>query len=66
MVQLGLVHEQHVIDGTVVRMPKAYPVYDRGYQDALATVREFLATVDNLQLVGRNGRIATTIRTTRC
>jgi protoporphyrinogen oxidase len=55
MVQLGLVHEQHVIDGTVVRMPKAYPVYDRGYQDALATVREFLATVDNLQLVGRNG-----------
>src|SRR3979490_624411 len=36
-------------------MPKAYPVYDRGYQGGLATVREFLATVPNLQLVGRNG-----------
>jgi protoporphyrinogen oxidase len=55
MVQLGLVREDDVIDGAVVRMPKAYPVYDRGYQGGLATVREFLATVPNLQLVGRNG-----------
>ena len=55
MVQLGLVLEQDVVDGAVVRMPKAYPVYDRGYQGGLATVREFLATVPNLQLVGRNG-----------
>jgi len=55
MVQLGLVREHDVINGAVVRMPKAYPVYDRGYQGGLATVREFLATVPNLQLVGRNG-----------
>jgi protoporphyrinogen oxidase len=55
MTQLGLVREHDVIDAAVVRMPKAYPVYDRGYQHGLATVREFLATVPNLQLVGRNG-----------
>ena len=55
VVQLGLVREQDVIDGAVVRMPKAYPVYDGGYQDALATVRRFVASVGNLQLVGRNG-----------
>jgi hypothetical protein len=55
MAQLGLVCEQDVVDGAVVRMPKAYPVYGRGYQDGLATLREFLATVPNLQLVGRNG-----------
>jgi protoporphyrinogen oxidase len=55
MVQLGLVREHDVVDGAVVRMPKAYPVYGRGYQDGLATVREFVATVPNLQLVGRNG-----------
>ena len=36
-------------------MPKAYPVYDRGYQDALRTVRDFVAHFRNLQLVGRNG-----------
>ena len=55
MVQLGLVCDQDVVDGAVVRMPKAYPVYDRGYQDGLAAVRGFLARVPNLQLVGRNG-----------
>jgi protoporphyrinogen oxidase len=55
MVQLGLVRGQDVVDGAVVRMPKAYPVYDRGYQDGLAAVRGFLAGVPNLQLVGRNG-----------
>jgi len=55
MVQLGLVRGTDIVDGVVVRMLKAYPVYDRGYQDCLATVREFLKTVPNLQLVGRNG-----------
>ena len=55
MTLLGLVREHDVIDAAVVRMPKAYPVYDSGYQYGLATVREFLATVPNLQLVGRNG-----------
>ena len=55
MAELGLVREEDVVDGAVVRMPKAYPVYDRGYQHCLAAVREFLATVPNLQLVGRNG-----------
>jgi protoporphyrinogen oxidase len=55
MAQLGLLREQDVVDGAVVRMPKAYPVYDYGYQDGLAEVRQFLAEVPNLQLVGRNG-----------
>ncbi len=39
----------------MVRVPKAYPVYDRTYKHALRVVREFLAGLDNLQLVGRNG-----------
>jgi hypothetical protein len=55
MAQLGLVREQDVVDGAVVRMPKAYPVYDYGYKDGLAEMRKFLAEVPNLQLVGRNG-----------
>ena len=36
-------------------MPKAYPVYDQHYRAALSVVRNFLATVPNLQLIGRNG-----------
>src|SRR6185503_8396889 len=52
---LGLANPADVEDGSVVRMPKAYPVYDGTYAEALRVVREFLAEVPNLQLVGRNG-----------
>ena len=52
---LGLAKPEDVLDGKVVRVPKAYPVYDDAYRDLLQVVGEFLATVPNLQLVGRNG-----------
>jgi protoporphyrinogen oxidase len=55
-VRLGLVERPEVERGTVVRMPKAYPVYDRDYQESLATVRRWLARLPNLQLIGRNGQ----------
>jgi len=53
--RLGLITQADVEDGTVVRMPKAYPVYDHGYQDDLATIRQYLATLTNFQTIGRNG-----------
>jgi len=53
--QLGLVDPDTFVDGTVVRAEKAYPVYDGEYRKALETVQEFLKTIPNLQLVGRNG-----------
>jgi protoporphyrinogen oxidase len=52
---LGLVDPSTVIDGTVVRVKKAYPVYDDSYRRGLAIVQEFLTALPNLQLVGRNG-----------
>ncbi len=52
---LGLAEADDIIDGAVVRMPKAYPVYNDTYQEGLALVRDFLATAPNLQCVGRNG-----------
>ncbi|MEM7541677.1 MAG: NAD(P)/FAD-dependent oxidoreductase [Pseudomonadota bacterium] len=52
---LGLVDEKDVQDGAVVRMPKAYPVYDDHYISALETIRLFLDSLPNLQLAGRNG-----------
>ena len=52
---LGLVNPKDVEDGAVVRMPKAYPVYDAVYVDEVNTIREFLADMPNLYLVGRNG-----------
>jgi len=53
---LGLLDPSLVTDGTVVRMPKAYPVYDSGYREALAELRGALARLGNLQVIGRNGQ----------
>jgi len=52
---LGLGRGRRVHGGIVIRQPKAYPVYDDGYLDHLAKLRAFLARIDNLQTIGRNG-----------
>jgi protoporphyrinogen oxidase len=52
---LGLVDPNDVEDGAVVRMPKAYPVYDGVYVEAVNTIRDYLMGMPNLYLVGRNG-----------
>jgi protoporphyrinogen oxidase len=44
-----------VVDGVVFRQPRAYPVYDREYRKHLEVIQRFLATMDNLHTVGRNG-----------
>jgi len=53
---LGLIDPDKVVDGTVLRMPKAYPIYDEGYRDALAVIRRYVDAFPNLYLVGRNGQ----------
>ncbi len=54
--RLGLIDPARVVDGCVVRMPKAYPVYDAGYKEAVATVRAWLQRLPGLQLIGRYGQ----------
>lgn len=54
--RLGLADGTKIEDGTVVRQPKAYPVYDSIYKEAVLKIRTFLSgTLPNLQLIGRNG-----------
>jgi protoporphyrinogen oxidase len=53
---IGLFAASEVEAGTVVRMPKAYPVYDGEYTEHLDTLRTWLARFDNLYTVGRNGQ----------
>jgi hypothetical protein len=55
LARMGLVRPEAVVDGCVVRTPKAYPIYDASYRDHLARVRRFVDGLDNLQTVGRNG-----------
>jgi protoporphyrinogen oxidase len=52
---LGLAKASEVVDGTVIRQEKAYPVYDGTYREALDLIRGWLANLENLQVVGRNG-----------
>ena len=54
--QIGLIEPHEVEDGTTVKMTKAYPLYDQAYQDCLATVRNYLRGLNNLQSIGRNGQ----------
>lgn len=54
--QLGLAERADVLDGCVVRQPKAYPVYDDEYATHVETIRrELEARFPNLHVVGRNG-----------
>ena len=52
---LGLADSGAVVDGVVIRQPKAYPVYDGDYRASLLHIQEYLARFSNLQTVGRNG-----------
>jgi protoporphyrinogen oxidase len=53
---IRLATEAQVIDGCVVRQPKAYPVYDDTYRSHVEAVRiELASRMPDLHLVGRNG-----------
>ncbi len=52
---LGLARGREIMDGSVLRVKKAYPVYDSNYRKSQAAFRRFLDGVPNLQVAGRNG-----------
>jgi protoporphyrinogen oxidase len=53
--RIGLARYADIEDGCICRVPKSYPVYDSGYCDCLATIREFVDSLENFQTIGRNG-----------
>lgn len=53
--RVGLARSADVYDGCVVRVPKAYPIYDADYRGHLAAVREFVDGLENVKTIGRNG-----------
>jgi protoporphyrinogen oxidase len=56
MEALGFAGQENVIDGTVVKMPKAYPVYDSKDRGSVSVIRDYLDKIENLHLIGRNGQ----------
>ncbi|MGI9604315.1 MAG: NAD(P)/FAD-dependent oxidoreductase [Acidimicrobiales bacterium] len=56
LAELELLDPDRVESGYVVRMPKAYPMYDEHYRDNVDVLRTWLAeNVPNVHPVGRNG-----------
>jgi protoporphyrinogen oxidase len=54
--KVNLAASADVVDGCVIRQPKAYPVYDDAYQQHVSTIRKALdENYPTVHLVGRNG-----------
>lgn len=53
--QIGLLHDEKVSGGFIVRLSRTYPIYAGNYQSALAEIQGYLKQFQNLQLVGRYG-----------
>jgi len=54
LAKMGLVSPDWLEDCMVVRLRKAYPVYNIGYEDNMRAVRGYLDRFGNLHRVGRN------------
>jgi protoporphyrinogen oxidase len=55
LAKIGLLDPAQVFNGVKVRVPKAYPMYDSGYREAVAEIRGYLEHFENVKTFGRNG-----------
>jgi len=54
-VTLGLCTYEDITDGTVVKVKKAYPVYNSDYQTNVNILRDYLKEFNGIKTIGRNG-----------
>ena len=52
--KIGLIDRRDVLDGTLIRVPKAYPAYFGSYSQ-MGSIRAYLDGIENLFAIGRNG-----------
>lgn len=55
LISTGLVKPSQILDGSVTRVPKCYPVYAHGYRKPLKVVETYLRQYKHLQFIGRYG-----------
>ena len=51
----GLVNEEDIEDGCVLRLHRSYPVYSTGYQDKVDILQKAADSIENVTFIGRNG-----------
>ncbi len=54
LIKIDIIEREDVLDSTVIRMPKTYPAYFGTYDD-FPVIQNFVNTIENLFLIGRNG-----------
>jgi protoporphyrinogen oxidase len=55
LVRLGFVGRQNVLDSMIVRVPKAYPLFEVGYDKHAEVLLDYLDSFSNLHIAGRSG-----------
>ncbi len=55
LLKTGLIGDGKILAGKVVRIPRCYPVYFKGYREKLKPIEDYLDTIENLQVIGRYG-----------
>lgn len=55
LIALGFIRRQEVIDHIVLRVPKAYPLFEVGYTEHYKRICDYLKSFSNLHLIGRGG-----------
>ena len=51
----GLIKDLDISEGYIIKIPKCYPVYSKGYKEPLQKVEDYLGNVENLSVIGRYG-----------
>lgn len=55
-IRFGWIQEKDIIDTTVLRLPVAYPVLEKGVHEKIQKIIVFLKKFSNLEISGRNGK----------
>ena len=55
LVRLGFVDRQDVLDSVIVRVPKAYPLFEVGHDTHAKVLLDYLDGFSNLHIAGRSG-----------
>jgi protoporphyrinogen oxidase len=55
LARIGVLKEFQVIDGFVIKVPYAYPVYVGAYKEYIGVLKDYIEKIENLQVIGRCG-----------
>ena len=53
--KMGFIRRSYVIGSYVVRVPRAYPLFEVGYTEHYDRILEYLGNFSNLHIIGRSG-----------